>query len=157
MDPIVSGFAGVGKVFTYVGLVVGILVGIGLIVGGIYVLKNDVFDSVQGKISSLTIPYQVTYTYQGTSYTSTLDNTGVIAYLPGQTVTVFVRPSQPSQAYAQPTPKGVGIGLISGGCVVMAVGMLNTYFVRISPAYAAVVGFSDVLSLNRRHPLFGLI
>ena len=159
MDPIVSGFAGVGRVFSYIGLIIGILVGIGMIIGGSYALKNDVFDAVQGKIISLTIPFQVTYTYQGTSYTSTLENTGVMAYLPGQTVTVFIRPSQPSQAYGQPVTKTLGIGLIAGGFAVMTAGMLNTYFVRKYPGYASFVGIKDIIGIGigRSHPFYGLI
>ena len=100
MDTIVSGFATVGKGFSYVGLVVGLIVGIGLIFGGSMELENK-NDKVQS-----------------------------------------------SKA---------GLILIIAGFVIISVGMLNTYFVSKSPAYASVVGFSDVLSLSRSHPLFGLI
>ncbi len=157
MDTVVNGFAGVGKVFTYVGLVFGVLVGIALIAGGSWVLNNDNYDTVSATITNI-IPTTVKYTYNNVTYpNASLDNTTGQLFTIGQQVTVFVRPSQPNQPYSKPTPKGLGIGLIVGGFVVIAVGMLNTYFVRKNPAYAAVVGFSDVIGMQRRHPLYGLI
>lgn len=155
MDPIIGGFASVGKVFSYVGLFVGVILGILLIVLGSYYLKDN-YDATPGTISSI-IPTRVQYTYNGSTYTSILLNTNNHVYSLDQKITVFIRTSQPDQAYAQPTTKGFGIGLIAVGFVVITVGMLNTYFVRKNPAYASVVGFSDVLSIGRKHPLFGLI
>jgi hypothetical protein len=156
MDTVVGGFAGVGKVFSYVGLVFGVLVGILLIVAGSYVLKNDNYDSASGTIINISPP-TAQYSYNNVTYTSILDNTSNQVFTKGEKVTVFIRPSQPNQGYSQPTPKGAGIGLIAGGFVVIAVGMLNTYFVRKNPGYAAVVGFADVIGMQRRHPLYGLI
>jgi hypothetical protein len=156
MDTVVSGFAGVGKVFSYVGLVVGILVGIILIAGGSYILKNDNYDSVSATIINI-FPPTAQYTYNNVTYVSAINNTNNQVYSKNSKATVFIRTSQPDQAYSQPIPKGAGIGLIAGGFVVIAAGMLNTYFVRKNPGYAAVVGFSDVIGMQRRHPLYGLI
>lgn len=158
MDTVVSGFSGVGRVFSYVGLVFGILAGIALIAGGSYVLSNDNYVSVTAKVVTPSPLPTVVYTYEGQQYNSILYNTqNGIFYTPLQSINVFIRSSDPGTAYAQPQPKTLGIGLIVGGFVVMAVGMLNTYFVRKNPGYAAVVGFADVIGMNRRHSLYGLI
>lgn len=159
MDSVVSGFAGVGKVFSYVGLVFGILVGIALIAGGSYVLSRKYISiSATVIIPGVVGIATVAYTYNGNKYNSILYNApSGISYTMGETINVFIDPNNPGTAYAAQSSDKLGIGLIAGGCVVIAVGLLNTFLVRKYPGYAAVVGFKDVFGMNRNHPLYGLV
>jgi hypothetical protein len=160
MDTVVSGFAGVGRVFSYIGLIIGILVGIGMIIGGSYVLNKDNYIGVNATVVLGFPTPTVNYNYNGQNFNSILYNVqSGVAYTSGQTINVFIRSSSPGVAYAQPSPKGLGIGLIAGGFAVMTAGMLNTYFVRKYPGYASFVGIKDVIGIGigRSHPFYGLI
>jgi hypothetical protein len=159
MDSVVSGFAGVGKIFSYIGLIFGVIVGIILISVGVSSLSRK-FIYINGTITTPGIVgiAAVKYTYNGANYISTLYNApSGISYKLGQTVNILIDPSNPLTAYSQQPSDKLAIGLIAGGCVVIAVGLLNTYMVRKFPGYAAVVGFKDVFGINRRHPAYGLI
>ncbi len=129
--------ASFGRFWALLSAIIGTLIGVVLIIGGIYLLvKKQDRDAIEGKIIKingsetgqcqnsdvLTCILTIQYAYNGQNYVSDIDYNGKTMYFAGQTATVYVLQTDPHSATVeQPVPKWMG-GVLLGFGLLIALG-----------------------------------
>lgn len=150
-NDVYSGLSTYGRFSSIMGLVVVGLIGLVLILIGAIILRHksrhtkSVIANIQSancttsnKSTSCTLNVQ--YTVDSKSYTATVTTNNNVYYMSDSKVEIYYNPSNPSDATFRPMSKGLGIGLIVGGLVLILLGGLNVYFTMKSKTYAAIEG-----------------
>jgi len=130
-DEIYSGAASFGIAWALIGAIFATIIGIGMIVGGIYILihKDKLIDiqatitQINGgsgpcsKITDNPIQYSCSitleYKYNGITYTGVQNYTGNANYYIGEVITIRINPNNPNDiSLNNPIPKWIGWILI---------------------------------------------
>ncbi len=160
-DNVYNATASFGKAYTSISNALLVLVGVGLLIAGIYVLYKSITTSrrlaVQGKVevvspctvtygkrSSVTkCPIRVWYAVNGSPYETTIVENH--AFQTGDPVSVYVDPKDPSIAY-QTDGKDYTAGLVclGGSVLCFLIAYVTQRAVRDSKGLAAYMGISAI-------------
>jgi len=151
-----------GRVYTYIGAAIAVLIALVLIIIGFVELFDKdtlVVDALITKATCATAPGGVGYQCVldlalhpgGETQITTAATPG--QFKAGQTVKVAVNPADPTKsAVMDPsgvTPRGMGAMMIGAGLLVGAGGLLSAYLARRYKAFAALEGLGGIGSLAR--------
>ena len=155
-DQGVKGFATVGKINAYIGMGVGALVGIGLIVFGVMLLRNKNTVKTTGKVTDVVCPssanpntcyYAITYSVNGQAMFGSLSLPRG-KYVKDQFIDVYYNPNDVNSIDVDIAGKrNAAIIMIVLGVVIPIGAYVSLYFAKKSESYAAVAGASSLFRL----------
>lgn len=152
-NPIGKGLEFYGKFQVYTGLVFAILICISMTWSGSYVLrtKPKYTNSISATASNVSCSSNIcsvvaSMNILGNVYTATLMYPPPVA--PGAQVKVYYTNDVPPQfaPVTDDVPKGLGIGLISCGVIILVISIIMVYVVSTSQTAAQVFGATGALS-----------
>lgn len=146
-----KGTATFGKIFSILGLVGGIIIGIVLIVVGSLMIRNSYVyekDSVQGTVLNSGLnEVSVQYKVGDIDCKASTANFGRTTYTVGQTVDIYYKSKDPCKdpiIGGRPSA-AVGYGMIVGAIFLMIASGVYTWFVFKSRGVAAIAGVGGLL------------
>lgn len=165
---IYSGLSSFGRIYALIGAIIATCVAITMIVAGIYFLVHkDTNVQGSGKVTAINesptgicdpsivnnnLNYNCNvsfeYTYNSTKYTADLYISSSTKYYIGQTVSIWIDPSNPGLITVQrPTPKYVGGFLIGGGIFLALISWFWFWAARKYKIVGAVAGAQGAVGI----------
>lgn len=156
-----EGFVAFGRFQAITGAVVAVLIGIGMIIGGAFMVRNKHTESVVAVVQGMycggevppssagfmstrdtrpTCAYAVTYAVKGQSLSSTFE-AKQFAYRAGESVTIYYDPENPLSISTEArTLRIIGWVLIAFGIVIPLLAIATAVFAVKSKTGAGIVG-----------------
>ena len=155
-ESIYSGAAAFGVFTSFIGMIVALVCGVGLIIWGIFVFqkKNETSAQTQARVTDVACQNDasrvcdilISYVVQEQTYQHHLQLPSI--YFVGEEMPVFYNPANPHQVSgAAPNYKVGGGAMMAFGLVIAALGLLQFYIVRRFKFAAAASGLGDAFRL----------
>jgi hypothetical protein len=153
-EEIYSGAASFGRLWTLLGAVFGTVVGIILVIVGIYIMTHkDKREEVSAvinvvKCNDKDCVVNVSYNYKGQQESVDINYTGTRVFYPNQKITVYVNPDEPKDALLEkPAPKWMGWIFIGAAVFIVLMSWLWFWFARKYKFVGAMAGVGGALNV----------
>lgn len=168
----ITASATIGRVYAVISAIFGTLIGLAMIISGIYIMKHrshlkttkgivvplsedseigsecQTTKSKKGSTSLSCVSY-VSYKIGENEYSHVQVNTGSSRHNVGDELTLYYDPKNPENPEVNPIPKSIGLGILIGGVFVLFGSWLWVYLTMESKDIAAVGGAVTVAKMFR--------
>lgn len=162
-DEIYSGAASFGVLYSLIGAVLATIIGIIMIIGGLYLLTKKVeYDQVEGKILNLscrnvennnqTCSINISYKYNDKEENKFINYTGKNTYIISQKLPVYINKNSNTASIEAPFPKWGAALLAIFGLIIIMSGWFWYWASKKYKFVGAASGFGGFINIiNPRH------